>query len=156
MKINLQPYRPKAIRFLELWKDDGWEIKVYGISAINAEVEHRLLEIGKATARWALPRPPIAADRYGVACLTIHPSVLFNQIIVDWWERNNELRHRVFKAAPETPYEFEDITATGEAFCTWELRVLGFERQAWIDNMLVNPDGPDIEKYLSRRLDEDT
>jgi hypothetical protein len=79
---------------------------------------------------------------------------MFNQIIVDWWERDNELRHRVFKALPDTPLKFEDITATGEAFCTWELRVLSFERDAWIDTMLVNANGPDIEGYLSRRLNQ--
>jgi hypothetical protein len=79
------------------------------------------------------PRPPRTAERYGVAFVTVHQADLFNQIIVDWWERVNELRHRVFKADPGSPTEFREITASGEAFCVWELKVIAHERDAWTE-----------------------
>jgi len=28
----IQSYKPRQIRFLELWEESGWRMKVYGIS----------------------------------------------------------------------------------------------------------------------------
>ena len=47
------------------------------------------------------------------------------------------------------------MTATGPAACVWDLRVIGFERDAWLSKVLRNPSGPDIDAYLSERLNED-
>ena len=35
------------------------------------------------------------------------------------------------------------------AGCVWELAVVDFERRAWIEDVLANPDGPDLERYLA-------
>lgn len=113
-----------------------------------------LLEAAKDLTRDVLPQPAQMPDRYGVAFVTLHQAELFNQIIIDWWERVNELRHHVFKALPDAPDDFFDITDTGEAFCVWELRVIGFERQAWLDHVLTHPDGPDLPGYLGCHLNE--
>jgi hypothetical protein len=43
-----------------------------------------------------------------------------------------------------------DLTA-----CTWDLAVVCFERQAWLDAVLTNPDGPDLERYLQVQLNDD-
>ena len=39
--------------------------------------------------------------------------------------------------------------------CVWELVVAAAERQAWIDSVLANPAGPDIERYLATRFNCD-
>jgi hypothetical protein len=31
--------------------------------------------------------------------------------------------------------------------------VVEFERRAWIDDVIANPAGPDLDAYLSRRFD---
>jgi hypothetical protein len=77
---------------------------------------------------------------------------MFNQIIVDWWENENELRHRVFKAVPEAPEAFREITHTGESFCVWELAVIGFEREAWINTVLAAADLQSLDVYLGGHL----
>jgi hypothetical protein len=41
------------------------------------------------------------------------------------------------------------------AVCIWELYVMSFERHAWIAHVLTNPDGPDLDAYLTSRLDAD-
>jgi len=43
-----------------------------------------------------------------------------------------------------------DPTALG---CVWELGIIEFERLAWIADVIGNPDGPDLDAYLSRRFD---
>ena len=94
--------------------------------------------------------PPISDTCYGLGFVTIHQAEAFNQIIVDWWEHNNELRHRVFKAQPHAPLDFTEITASGEAFCVWELAVICHERKAWMRHVLNG--APDAQAYLGDTL----
>ena len=37
----------------------------------------------------------------------------------------------------------------------WDLAVIGFERQAWIDCVLANQNGPDFKAYLARTLNKE-
>jgi hypothetical protein len=37
----------------------------------------------------------------------------------------------------------------------WELDGVDFERRAWREDVLANPSGPDLERYLERRFDAD-
>jgi hypothetical protein len=39
------------------------------------------------------------------------------------------------------------VTPTGLAACVWDLAVIAYERQAWIDAVLAAP-VPDVERYL--------
>ena len=148
------PYVPRGIRSLDLLEIRDWRVKLYTICQPGLAVEPEYLSRARQLASQTLPMPP-GADRYGVAFVTVHRAVLFNQIIIDWWERENELRHRVFKSQPERAGHFDDITGTGEAFCIWELRVISFEREAWLRTVLRNPAGADIDAYLRARLEED-
>jgi len=155
MSITSELYRTRPIRFLELWEEGGWGVKIYGISSLAERPQARLLTVAKEIAKGTLPSPALNAAHYGAAFVTIHEAEMFNQIIVDWWERVNELRHRVFKAQPAQPFSFEEITASGEAFCIWELRVISFEREAWLNLVLKNRNETGIDDYLSLRLNED-
>ena len=155
MDRQFTAYKSRPIRFLELWEHEGWKIKIYGICSLAEKPQSRFVKIAKEIAAENLPVPALGNDRYGVAFVTIHQARMFNQIILDWWGRENELRHHVFKANAETPYSFKNITVSGEAFCVWELRVIGFERDAWLNAVLKNSGAPNIEKYLNLRLNED-
>ncbi|HSF81772.1 MAG TPA: hypothetical protein VLA49_11090 [Anaerolineales bacterium] len=46
-------------------------------------------------------------------------------------------------------------TPTGLTACVWDLRLMAFERQSWLETVLANPSGPDLEAYLACRLNED-
>ncbi|MCC6471149.1 MAG: hypothetical protein IT563_22735 [Alphaproteobacteria bacterium] len=41
------------------------------------------------------------------------------------------------------------------AGCVWELGIIDFERRAWLEDVLTNPAGPDIERYLARETSAD-
>jgi hypothetical protein len=155
INVSCEPYKPRPIRFLEPWETNGWKVKLYGISSLGELPEPDFVERAKEIASRTLPAPALNRSRYGVAFVTIHRAAMFNQIIVDWWERVNELRHHVFKSLPESPYAFEEITASGEAFCIWELRVIGFERDAWLEMALKNGNEKGIDEYVNCRLNED-
>src|SRR5262245_46068588 len=148
-------HKPRRIEFQRILEFNGWRVKLYTIVEDGLTIlDDSHLAKARSIAEYVLPLPAVGADRHGVGFVTIHCASLFNQIIVDWWERDNELRHRVFKAAANTPLEYSDITHTGEAFCVRELRVIGFERDAWIEGALRNPSAEAIDDYLDSRLTE--
>jgi hypothetical protein len=144
--LNVQKHSLRPIRFLGLHEIGEWQVKLYGISSLAERPAPEFTPIALELAQACLPGPPVTEIRYGIAFVTIHQAEAFNQIIVDWWEYNNELRHRVFKAMPTSPTTFKDITATGEAFCVWELAVICHERNAWIRHVLQ--DVPNVDSYL--------
>jgi len=155
MDIATAPYKSRPVRFLKLCEVGAWRVKMYGISSLGETPAPEFIKVAEDIALRTLPQPALNRSRYGIAFVTIHQAEMFNQIIVDWWEHVNELRHHVFKAYPERPYSFEEITASGEAFCIWELRVIGFERDARVDSVLKNSAGKALDDYLNRRLDAD-
>jgi hypothetical protein len=61
----------------------------------------------------------------------------------------------VYVAPKEKPTQLEYVTPSGLIACVWDLAVIGFERRAWIDCVLANPGGPDVEMYLMQQLNED-
>lgn len=46
------------------------------------------------------------------------------------------------------------MSPKGLIACVWDLKILSFEREAWLNCVLNNPDGPSLEKYLATQLNE--
>ena len=67
----------------------------------------------------------------------------------------NELHHHLYVSTLEEPASLEYVTPTGLIACTWDRRVLSFERDAWVEAVLANPSSPDIDEYRARTLNED-
>jgi len=150
-----ESYTPRPIRFLELWEPGDWRVKAYGIAYRGALPGVGLIDAAKAVARTRLPDPAVTSSRYGVGFMGVHEGRGTNFVFVDWWANENELHHHVYLSKAEAATELAEITATGLIACAWDLRVIGFERDAWVETVLANPAGPDLEAYLARRLDED-
>ena len=150
-----EPYETRSIRFLELWDHAGWRVKVYGIAYRGQRPDPGLVAAAKEVARARLPEPAVGSRRYGVGFLGVHEGHGANFVFVDWWADENELHHHVHLSKPEAPAELIEITSTGLIACAWDLRVIAFERDAWVETVLANLDGPDLEAYLARRLEED-
>ena len=116
---------------LQIIQWEGWFIKLYGISQHGQSVSPTLIYEAIRWIKNIFPLPATNDDRYGYGFVVIHEADLFDQIIFDWWERTNELRHHVIRSMKDGN-GFEDITHTGEAFCVWELKIIGFERDTWV------------------------
>lgn len=147
-------YQPRPIHFLELWKPDDWQLKVYGISARGEHPSPALVAAAKELALKELPRPAVTDNRYGVGFLIVHEGADGSWVLVDWWVRENMLKNLVFNApAGRTAAEdFRSVTPTGLCACVWELHVMHFERTAWITSVLDREGGPDLEEYLLQRF----
>lgn len=148
-----EPYEPRPVTSLGRHEADGWRLKVYGIAHRRARPRPELEAGARRLARTVLPRPATGGGRYGVGFLGIHDGRGACFVFVDWWADENELHHRVFIAPGDRPTALVEHTGTGPAACVWDLAVLAHERQAWVDTVLANPAGPDVEAYLDRCLE---
>lgn len=160
------PYRTRPIRFLHLADLGGWRVKVYGISAHRELPAPEFVQAAGRLARERLPTPPVwsappgegpvvSEDRYGVAILIAHEGREGSFALVSWWVGENMLQHQVHLTSAGPPFTFEYLSPTGIVACVWELAVLAFEREAWVDAVLANPSGPDLDAYLARHLSAD-
>ncbi|RMH19548.1 MAG: isochorismatase [Gemmatimonadetes bacterium] len=150
-----EPYRRRSVRWMGLWKPEAWRIKVYGIAYKGGRPGSTLVEAAKDVAAERLPVVATEQGRYGVGFLGIHEGRGENFVFVDWWADENELHHHVYASRAGDPAALRYITPTGIVACCWDLAVMAFERQAWIDTVLANPDGPDLDAYLERRFEGD-
>jgi hypothetical protein len=148
------PYKPRHVRFIRREDVAGWQLKLYGIALNGKEPDPPFVEATRDLAASILPQPPATDDRYGVAFATAHDATSLYIALVYWWQSENELHQRIYLSPKEEPIAFTQVEnqPTG---CVWELAIVDFERRAWIEDVLANPDGPDLDRYLERRLAED-
>ncbi len=149
-----EAYNVRPIRFLELWRESGWTLKVYGITYGREHPREELVEAAKAVARKRLLGSTNDDNHYGVGFLGVHDGRGANFVFVDYWADENELHHHLYVSPSDKPASLEDVTSTELIACTWDLRVLSFERDAWVEAVLANPSGPSMEGYLARTLNE--
>lgn len=149
----LLPYRTRPIRPLGVWAHDGWRIKQYGIADGRPAAREELVATVRRLAADVLPGPACTDRRYGVGFLGAHDARGGCFAFVDWWADDNELHHHAF-SGPD-PGSLSPVPAGGSMVCVWDLAVIGFEREAWLERVLVNPAGPDLEGYLRAALTAD-
>lgn len=153
-KLKLKnEYRPRPVHFLELFECGPWRVKLYGLAAEHKRLLPELVKAAKELARTVLPSGAEASDAYGVGFAGVHCGLDSNFIFIDWWANENELHHHVFTSSLEKPLEI-NRAPEGIAACVFDLQVIWFERNAWVEKVLANPRGPDIEAYLERVLSD--
>jgi prepilin-type processing-associated H-X9-DG protein len=154
-EMTISPYTKRSIRFLEIWSSAGWRLKVYGIACQRPMPRPELVEGAKVVAGERLASVPASIDHYSVGFLGVHDGRTANFVFVDWWADEDELHHHVYVSPIEEPSRLTYATPTGLAACVWDLRLIAFERQAWLDTVLMVPHTPDLDAYLRLTLNED-
>jgi hypothetical protein len=145
------PYESRPIRFIRREDIDGWRLKLYGIALAGNEAREELVAATRDLAAAILPRPAVSDDRYGVGFATAHDAATVCIALIYWWQSANELHQRIYVSPLDDPSALRQL-ADQPAGCVWELAVVDFERRAWLEDVLANPSGPDVELYLERQL----
>jgi anti-sigma factor RsiW len=151
-----RPFAPRPIVPHDPLHVDGWRIKRYAITVDGAPLDWDAFAPGVAHALHALPRPAAAPGRPGVGFVVAHRGRGADYVVLGWWSAENELPVQVV-VRPQTHGAAWHAARAGESFCVWDLQVIGFERDAWIDTVL-SPDpsraplAERIDAYLARRL----
>ena len=76
-------------------------------------------------------------------------------VLTPYKERSIRFQNVWDASSPDRPEKLEYMTPTGVIACVWDLYIIAFERKAWIDTVLNNPEGPDLDAYLGRQLNDD-
>lgn len=150
-----EKYAARAFRFIDLIDVAGWRIKLYGIRYQGDSVDQALVEAALPVIGARLSEAGPKSNHYSVGFAAIHQGKSGNFVFVDWWADENELHHHVYVSASDRPHEFRYMTPTGLTACAWDLKLMWFEREAWVDCVLDQSENPDLESYLARRLNAD-
>ena len=148
-------YKTRPIRFLGIWEIDNWRMKVYGIAYADNAPQTGLIDAAQRIARQRLAQFDAEQEHYGLGFIGIHQGKTGNFMFVSWWSNENELHHHVYTSSSTNPHDLTYMTPTGLVACTWDLRVMCFERDAWVETVLKKHPNPDIESYLAKTLNTD-
>jgi hypothetical protein len=147
--MNLEPYVPRTIRFVDLYEAQGWKLKLYSILHPDKTSSPHLLEAAKQTALDFLPDTDEPGN-YGVGFISVHQGKSYDFVTVGYWTYSTELRHQSYMRASSGSSELETIT-TELSSDVWDIRLLAFERDAWLSKVLKSAK---VEDYLAERLNE--
>jgi hypothetical protein len=146
------PHRTRPIRFLRSERVGDWRLKIYTIATHGQAPRLEFVDETMRRAPEAFPIPACADNRHGIGFVIAHDAATACIALYYWWQSFNELHHRIFIGPKHDPRAMAQ-SAIQAAGCVWELEVIDFERRAWLADVLANPGGPDVERYLSRRVD---
>ena len=148
------PYKPRHVRFIRKEDVEGWQLKLYGIAVNGEEPRPDFVEATRDLAAQVVPQPPAGEDHYGVGFAIAHDARSVGIALVYFWKSENELHQRIYVSPKDDPAAFTQVE-NQPAGCVWELEVVNFERLAWLEDVLSNPAGPDIDAYLGRSFSRD-
>lgn len=152
---NFDPYIRRPTKFIRQIDLEGWRMKVYGISAKSLPLPKEVVSEGIEYALSHLPQPAISEQRYGVGFLIIHHGTMRNWFLLDWWEKEDILHHKLFSSPLDNPSYISAEPDKSLIACVHELKVITFESEAWIKTVLCRGDKPSFEDYLELRLNSD-
>lgn len=140
-----KPYLPRKIAPLSAWNHQGWQLKRYGIEFAGTTSPADIFERAYSRVASWLPPQATTADRPGVGWMLEHRGKTMDYLVVGWWDNENELRMKIW--VTEKGQWREAIT---ESFCVWDMQVMAFERNAFVETLLQKE--PDIAAYMNQHL----
>ena len=90
----------------------------------------------------------VTDKRPGVGFAISHQGNGADYAVLGWWDNENELPLRVV-VRPQTPDGSWRPARDGESVCVWDLEVIWFERQSYVQTLL---NGGTVEDYLERHI----
>jgi hypothetical protein len=149
-------YTKRPIRFLEVHRVNDWRVKIYSISNRSEVVSKENLAYGKANIEnWLKNSSLTNLKNYKIATLMLHEGKEGCFAILNWWIDESMIQQFIYLADKSNPSEFRIYSGTGIITCVWELSVIWFERNAWVEHVLLKSENPDFEAYLNSKLIQD-
>ena len=94
-----------------------------------------------------LPGPDDGQAHYGVGFVGIHQGASYDFVLVAYWAYETELRFQTWMSPSTQSYRLEQVRAGELSADVWDLALLAWEREAWVERVLRPADG-DVEAYL--------
>lgn len=146
-------YKPRRTRLNKILAVNDWTVKVYTITTqkqFNSEIT--LDGAIRKLPEWLEKAQNQGFEIYKVAFLIVHEGLDGVWNLISWWTEGEILQSLTFFAAFDSPREFQAVLKEGFMACVWEMEVILFERDMWIEHVLKKADKPDFETYLHKSL----
>jgi len=154
--MTITAYKPRPTKFTGVIERAGWRLKVYEITC-GKPLDRAAFERALPLVDAALPQPPEQrrrdGGRYGVGFVIFHEGATKQYTVLAWWDSDNELLLRVFVREPDIGAGEWRSARGHESICIWDLEVIWFERNAWVEMMLPIGDSCGVHAYLQRVTD---
>ncbi len=142
-------YAPRQVTVAPARTVRGYRLKEYRVVPVGVEFEPQ--RFGNAEALIATQLPPTVdpdLGRPGVGFFIAHQGATADYLVLAWWDQQNELPLRVWCRADDG---WRPARAS-ESVCVWDLEIIWFERNAWIETALSGaPIDAAVAQYLSRQ-----
>ena len=143
--LSLIPFVARLTEYVDQVDRSGWRIKVYTISVTSLPLPSKLVSVGVDKVLPHLPQIAQTEQRYGVGFLIIHHGTNRNWFLLDWWEQEDILHHKLFSSPLDNPGSISLEPNKSLIACVHELRVVNFESEAWIQTALCENCQPSFE-----------
>ena len=151
MQHTFERYRDRVLRFEQILQVEDWQIKVYTISNRPAFESHTILQNAmNAVPDWLPGHNRTDLPVYNLGWLIVHEGREGAWVLFSWWTGGEMIETIMHFAGFDTPNTFQPSPYSRNAMiCVWELEVVIYERQAWINHVLKKPEAPDFTAYLA-------
>ena len=141
-------FSARPVSALGVEQFSSWSTKLYGIAAAAPRPRAELVRAARGLATQALPaRAPSDAAAFVIA----HDALPASFTLVCWWANGCDLCQRYFRAPLDRPADMDELD-TRSIGCVWELAIVSYECDAWVQHVLANPAGADVRAYLGAQL----
>jgi len=141
----MQPYSPRPIRCHGVRTLGGYRFKDYSVLFGAGPVDWLDFARGFELVLETLPRPARGRGRPGVGFRIAHQGATGRYAVVAWWANENELPIRLAVRRDAGGWR---LGRDEESVCVWDLEVIGFERDAYVETLLA---GESADDYLARQ-----
>jgi len=146
----VEPFAPRPIRFHGVREFGGYRLKDYSIVRGADKIDWLDFARGYEVVLPQMTRPAFAPGRPGVGFRIAHQGATGRYAVVAWWANENELPIRVAVRRGDGPWQ---PAARDESICVWDLQVIAFERDAYVETVLATRDlDSGVIAYLERGL----
>ncbi len=142
--MGFVPYAPRPLAFLGVEQVNGYRLKTYTIRLPDASFDRGRFNGGWEALAAALPQPAVTEQRPGLGLAVLHQGRTADYLILCWWDNENELPIRVFVRDGDG----WRAARGGESLCVWDIRVLWWEREAYVGTVLAGRENG-VEEYLA-------
>ena len=151
----MEQFKKRAISYLGLYEFNDWKFKIYNIKYDETKVIPEIEKIIKSKLPdWVKEKTQINSyPNYKIGTVIIHEAKDCVFTLVNWWVYENVLQHHVYFSELDSPNEIVDYSDKGIQFCVWEISVLWFEKNLWVENILKNSKNPNWESYLNNHYE---
>lgn len=152
----MESYQPRKIEFNKTASVNDWRVKVYTITN-HASFESKMA-LENAIARlpeWLEKPRRLNLPTCNAAFLIVHEACNGIWSLINCWISGGMLQSATYYTSFEQPDEFALLPKEGFMACVWEMPIIAFERDLWVEHIMKKAAPADFKGYFEQYLNQE-